>query len=174
MYPICCVFFDWGGTLSKPGHSKDTFVYHQCLKKRLKTLRADALGTLKGLLNKGIKLGIITNTHISPDDFKGALVETGMMNLFEPELILASNEPDLCFKPCPEIFEKALKRSGCAPERTLFVGNNYYTDIVGAHNVGMQTALIGPSQRYQFATYKIQKLSNLLNITDQAACGPVQ
>ena len=45
-------------------------------------------------------------------------------------------------KPDPAIFRVAATQLGSAPEAILFVGDNPAADIVGAANVGMQTAWI--------------------------------
>jgi FMN phosphatase YigB (HAD superfamily) len=166
MYRVNCVFFDWGGTLVHP-NKKPEFVYGKDLNARLSTLREDALSTIAGLLSNGIEVGIITNTKIPAADFKRALKETGLDKIFRPDLVLVSNEPELCKKPCYEIFEEAIHRSVCDSANLLFVGNSYGKDILGAQQLGLQTALIDTTsrhKRHERATYKISELSDLLRI----------
>lgn len=44
-------------------------------------------------------------------------------------------------KPSPQYFDYALKASGASRETTLMIGDNLNTDIVGAHNAGLDTIL---------------------------------
>lgn len=44
-------------------------------------------------------------------------------------------------KPSPQYFDYALKVSGASRETTLMIGDNLNTDIVGAHNAGLDTIL---------------------------------
>ena len=46
------------------------------------------------------------------------------------------------WKPNPRIFDRALEFSGSSPERTIYVGDNYYADILGAQNAGLQPVLL--------------------------------
>ncbi|MFH1612701.1 MAG: HAD family hydrolase [bacterium] len=43
-------------------------------------------------------------------------------------------------KPSSIIFEKALNEINCKPDEVLFVGDNWYMDIIGASKIGMATA----------------------------------
>jgi 4-nitrophenyl phosphatase len=54
----------------------------------------------------------------------------------------AEVEPVFIGKPAAPMFEIALSRLGTSPERTLMIGDRYETDILGAHRVGMKTALV--------------------------------
>jgi len=45
-------------------------------------------------------------------------------------------------KPNPSLFELALQRSKTSPEQTLMVGDRLSTDIKGAQNLGIRTALV--------------------------------
>ncbi|MDA1279396.1 MAG: HAD family hydrolase [Chloroflexi bacterium] len=54
-------------------------------------------------------------------------------------------------KPAPEVFMEAVRllgRPGIQTEEILFVGDNPYTDIIGAHGVGMKTAWIRMDRKY--------------------------
>ena len=54
---------------------------------------------------------------------------------------------DLGFrKPDRRIFETALKTLDLAPENVIFVGNDMYRDIYGAHNAGMKTVFFKSNQ----------------------------
>jgi HAD superfamily hydrolase (TIGR01549 family) len=47
-------------------------------------------------------------------------------------------------KPDPEIFALAVRQIGCDPGNTLYVGDSFEKDVVGAHAAGLRTAwLVG-------------------------------
>jgi len=47
-------------------------------------------------------------------------------------------------KPHPSIFVSALERLACAASATLFIGDSYEADYLGAKGVGMQALLVDP------------------------------
>ncbi len=47
-------------------------------------------------------------------------------------------------KPHAEIFHIALQALGVTADQAIYVGDNYYDDVVGAHGAGMETLLINP------------------------------
>jgi HAD superfamily hydrolase (TIGR01509 family) len=47
-----------------------------------------------------------------------------------------------CDKPQPEIFMAALEKAQVKPEESIFVGDQYHLDIVGARGVGIKGLLI--------------------------------
>jgi HAD superfamily hydrolase (TIGR01549 family) len=51
-------------------------------------------------------------------------------------------------KPDPEIFALAVRQIGCDPGNTLYVGDSFEKDVVGAHAAGLRTAwLVGIGER---------------------------
>ena len=49
------------------------------------------------------------------------------------------------YKPCREIFEKALEVAGCKPEEAVHIGDSVVSDVEGASTVGIQPVLIDRS-----------------------------
>lgn len=47
-------------------------------------------------------------------------------------------------KPFPESYRKAMEMMGTAPETTLFVGDQLFTDVWGAKKAGIRTYLVRP------------------------------
>jgi len=47
-------------------------------------------------------------------------------------------------KPDAAIFEAALQQTGYEAGQVLFVGDNYYDDVVGAQKVGIDCLLLAP------------------------------
>jgi putative hydrolase of the HAD superfamily len=58
---------------------------------------------------------------------------------------LAGGEVDI-YKPEPGIFEHALKQMKVTAADTVYVGDNYYADILGARRAGLQPVLYDPEQ----------------------------
>ena len=48
------------------------------------------------------------------------------------------------WKPDVHIFQRAVERLGIQPSQSLYVGDNYYADVVGASRAGMKPVLIDP------------------------------
>lgn len=104
------------------------------------TLAPDAHPTLARLRNEGYTLGLITNRS------KPVLAELqalGISHYFD--LILAAGEINT-FKPEPAIFEHALRQTGISPHASLYLGDNYYADILGAERAGMHAVLLDPDR----------------------------
>ena len=54
------------------------------------------------------------------------------------------------YKPHREIFDKALRISGCAPSEVVHIGDSYDTDVVGARGAGIRPVLLlrGRTRQY--------------------------
>ena len=48
------------------------------------------------------------------------------------------------WKPDPAIFKRAFALSNTPPEHNLYIGDNYYADIIGARAAGIQPVLLDP------------------------------
>ena len=46
------------------------------------------------------------------------------------------------YKPRREIFDEALRFSGCTPDEVVHIGDSYDTDVVGAHGAGVRPVLL--------------------------------
>jgi putative hydrolase of the HAD superfamily len=92
-----------------------------------------ALTTLK---KTGIILGVISNRDTPYLEY---LQQIGLADYFD--FSLAAGEVQ-SWKPDKAIFEHALRMVGVAAEETVYVGDNYFADVVGARNAGMKPILI--------------------------------
>lgn len=128
---ITNIYFDWGDTLAYP-HLKKKFIKEN---NPYEVLYPDALEVLE-YLNKKYKIGIISNSKASKDDFMNSLKVSNLINYFRGS-ILFSNE--ICEKPCKNIFLQALQNDNIIPNNAIMIGNNYKNDIIGAQKIGMQT-----------------------------------
>lgn len=82
-------------------------------------------------------LGIITNGPADVQRDKVALLEIQHL----VDFVIISGEFGSS-KPDPAIYAAALKKTGTAPEETVFVGDSAEHDIAGAHASGMRSVWI--------------------------------
>ncbi|MEA3350592.1 MAG: HAD family hydrolase [Chloroflexota bacterium] len=99
---------------------------------------ADVTETLISLEEDGFTLGLISNRG---DPITEELDELGLSPYFE--FVYTAGEVNT-WKPDPAIFAPALEKTGCPPERVVYIGDNYYADIIGARRAGLQSILIDP------------------------------
>lgn len=70
-------------------------------------------------------------------------------------------------KPAPEFFDYALRQSGAVRERTLMIGDNFHTDILGAKRAGLATAYYNRFPEFpapEPVDYEVTKLTQLMRI----------
>ena len=91
---------------------------------------------LETLQARGYTLGVLSNRG---KPFSHELDDLGIADFFD--FALSAGEVGV-WKPNPEIFEAALERAGVGPEQALYVGDNYYADILGAQGAGLDAILV--------------------------------
>ena len=65
-------------------------------------------------------------------------------------------------KPHPEIFRQALQKMNAAPEESLYVGDMYSVDYLGATGAGMQAILMDvPGAYHERGVERVQSLEEL-------------
>ncbi len=74
-------------------------------------------------------------------------------------------------KPDPRMYRMALERMNLKPEEVIFVGNDMYRDVFGAHELGMKTVFFRSNQGEQefcgaHADYIIYHFRELLNAVE--------
>lgn len=84
------------------------------------------------LLNLKCKYFIVSNTD---DDEIHQAIKYLKIN---PYAIITSEETK-SYKPDHRIFDIALEKSKISPEKILFIGDSYFSDIYGSHNVGIDS-----------------------------------
>jgi len=88
-------------------------------------------------LKPNYKLGLLTN---GPSDIQWEKVAAlGFDKQFDA--IIVAGDVGI-YKPDVRVFEMLLEQLGSNPQHSLFAGDTYDTDIVGALNTGMHTAWI--------------------------------
>jgi HAD superfamily hydrolase (TIGR01549 family) len=96
--------------------------------------------TLAQLRASGYRLGLITNRN-NVERFYELLDAMALRAHFE--LILASGEIGVR-KPEPGIFHAALERMGVTAEQAIYIGDNYWADVVGARRARVTPVLFDP------------------------------
>ena len=111
----------------------------------------DAAECLKHLSEK-YKIGIIANQKLGTKD---RLEKYGLLKYID--LVISSAEEGVS-KPDRRIFEIALNRGGCLPERAVMVGDRIDNDVIPAQMLGMRTVWIKQGYgKYWNITHDIEK-----------------
>lgn len=101
------------------------------------SLQPEASDVLSALHRSGLTLGLVSNRDESLD---GVAAEFGIRRFFD--FTVAAGEVN-SWKPHSAIYERALAMGGdVPPAQTVHVGDNYFTDVVGAQGVGIAPVLI--------------------------------
>jgi putative hydrolase of the HAD superfamily len=96
----------------------------------------DTLPTLKELKNRSLIIGLVSNVV---QDMEPTYTELGI----QPYLDFKVTSSEVGYdKPRPEIFMAALDKAKVKPEESIFIGDQYHLDIVGARGVGIKAVLI--------------------------------
>lgn len=98
----------------------------------------DVRRALLQLREAGYILGVISNRD---KPFQDLLNDHGIGELFH--FSLAAGEVQ-AWKPDPGVFEHALRRVNVAAKEAIYVGDNYYADVVGARRAGLRPVLYDP------------------------------
>lgn len=127
-----------------------------------KYLKNDTISTLVWLKAKGYRLGILSNraTTIS------SIMKTVELDEFFDYSVTAGELG--VAKPNPKIFTEFFIKFNGNPEESIYVGDNYWLDIVCADKAGLQPVLFDYFQWYQDTPYPaINSLSQLVDFLDK-------
>jgi HAD superfamily hydrolase (TIGR01662 family) len=100
----------------------------------------DVEPALRALASRGVKLGLISNSHRCLESFQEHFALTGLM------CAAVSSSEHGFMKPHPSIFEAALAQANVRAEQSLMVGDSLTHDIEGARRVGMRGVLVHRSE----------------------------
>ena len=98
----------------------------------------DVRNTLVLLKQAGYILAVLSNRN---DSFVKLLNEHKIGEFFD--FSIAAGEVQV-WKPDPGLFEHALKRAGVAAQQAIYVGDNYFADVVGSRSAGLTPVLLDP------------------------------
>jgi putative hydrolase of the HAD superfamily len=118
-------------------------------------------GTIEALEDfkkRGKKMHIITNGFTEVQHIK--LEKSGLTPFFEHVICsdtLGINKPD------PRIFHHALKKANATLGNSIMVGDHLESDVLGAHQVGMEGVLFDPKNEHKkvHSVKKIKRLEEL-------------
>ncbi len=118
--------------------------------------------TLSTLQECGVRLGVLSNRSYSFDE---VLEELGIDSFFD--FTLAAGEVGV-WKPSPEIFHHALQRGGdIAADEVVYIGDNYFADIVGATAAGIDAVLIDERRVFTDVNcVRVEALPEILPVLD--------
>ncbi len=118
----------------------------------------DVRPTLKSLRRQGYKMGLVSNRSASIEE---EIKEFGFKPFFD--FYFSSGDVE-SWKPDPAIFEHAVFLAECEPEETVYIGDNYFTDVVGAQNAGIYPILYDPRNIFpDVECQKIVRIGDLLS-----------
>jgi len=101
------------------------------------------------LRERGYITGLVSNRS---GVLAHAVDEHGLNGLFDFSL---SAEEAGAWKPDRGIFERALELAGVDPEAAVYIGDNYYADIVGAQGAGLLPVLYDPAGLFPEAACRV-------------------
>jgi len=119
----------------------------------------DVPALLQILSEAGYVLGMVSNREAC---FREEMRKQNLDSYFR--FFLAGGEIN-AFKPDPLIFERALTMAGTAAQETMYVGDNYFADIVGARRAGLTPVLYDPIRLFPEADCAvIQRFAELTEL----------
>jgi len=98
-----------------------------------------ARGTLAELKRRGLRTGLLSNTHWPQAVHDAWLDRDGLLELLDVRMYTSDMAH---MKPHREAFLALCSALEVAPERCVFVGDRPHDDISGAASVGMRTVLL--------------------------------
>jgi putative hydrolase of the HAD superfamily len=97
-----------------------------------------------GLRERGIRVGVLSNTIWPRDWHEDVFARDGVLDLVHGAVYTSEIAHT---KPHPEAFRAAMSAVGVSdPGRCVFVGDRPYDDISGAHAVGMRAVFVPHSE----------------------------
>jgi len=121
----------------------------------------DVRAALPQLREAGYLMAVISNRD---HPFQETLISHGLNEFFH--FSLAAGEVN-SYKPEPAIFEHGLQRANVTAQESVYVGDNYFADIVGAQRAGLQPVLYDPNGIFPEANCTtIQTFHQLLSIIE--------
>jgi putative hydrolase of the HAD superfamily len=96
---------------------------------------ADAAPTLRELRARGLKLGLLSNTHWPASFHEHFVQRDGLLELLDVRCYTSTMSHS---KPHRLAFQEVLGKLGVLPEHAVMVGDRPIDDVWGAQNIGMR------------------------------------
>lgn len=127
------------------------------------TVRHDpaAVGVLTALRERGLRTGLLSNTHWPRDLHERWLVEAGLRDLLDVRVYTSELEH---VKPHPEAFGALLSAVGVPAAQAVFVGDRPRDDVWGAQRAGLRAVLLTGRPVSAFEVVPDAELANLAEL----------
>ena len=161
--PRCrAVIFDWGGTLT-PWHTVDIEEQWRVFARQVHAEEQQALSLAERILaaeeaawgrsrtvhtsarlhERGVRVGVLSNTIWSGDFHRAVFERDGVLDLIDAGVYSS----ELAWtKPHPEAFLAAAAAVGVQPTEAVYVGDRPFEDIHGSQLAGMRAIWVPHSQ----------------------------
>ncbi len=114
-------------------------------------VHAEDFDTLGALQESGFTVGLISNRS---NPCHEELEELGLSTYLDFAYVAVEVG---AWKPDPAIFDRAIQETGSSPENIIYVGDNYYADIIGAKKAGINPVLLDPGKVFPDAECTVVK-----------------
>ena len=122
-----------------PAHSAAMTAYEEFWEPHTLT-DPDVTVVWEGLRDRGIRVGVLSNTIWSRDYHESVFARDGVLHLLDGAVYTSEIEHA---KPHPEAFRAALAAVGVSdPASAVYVGDRAYEDVHGAQQAGLRAVLI--------------------------------
>ena len=108
---------------------------------------------LEKIKARGLTMGVVSNADGRVEEI---LKKVGIAHYFS---IIIDSHIEKVEKPDPEIFRRALNRLNLKAEETLYLGDFYSIDVIGARKAGLGAVLIDPANVWN--SNDVPKISSL-------------
>jgi putative hydrolase of the HAD superfamily len=133
--------------------------------------RGDARDALMALRGRGLRTGLLSNTHWPADQHEAWLRRDGLLDLLDVRVYTSDLDH---VKPHPLAFAAVLDRLQVDPAAAVFVGDRLWDDVYGARQVGMRTVWmrnpVVPAYDVE-PDAVVDSLSELVSVVDGWASG---
>jgi putative hydrolase of the HAD superfamily len=126
-------------------------------------LHPEAHTVLRALCDDGYTLGLVSNRA---EELAPVAMELGLSGYFSFTL---SGGQVGAWKPDTRIFYRACEMADAVPGECLYVGDNFYADVVGSRAAGLVPVLLDPSDIFPDAgCVRVKSLGDLLSVIGQS------
>ena len=97
----------------------------------------------EGLRDRGIRVGVLSNTIWSREYHRGIFERDGVLDLIDGDVY---SSEIAWTKPHPEAFHASAAALGVEPAEAVYVGDRPFEDVHGGHQAGMRAIWVPHSQ----------------------------
>jgi FMN phosphatase YigB (HAD superfamily) len=116
----------------------------------------DVPPTLGALRDAGYHLAVLSNRS---QPYQEQLESLGLAPYFEFFFLAGAMDT---WKPDPQVFLKSIQQMGLQPGQAVYMGDNYYADVLGSRRAGLTPVLLDPDSLFPEADCAIlRKLGEL-------------